>query len=181
MSEKQLTRAYQGRIPAKAMIENGVLWVPIAHHIDGVFENRETCTTITFERAEGELAEETLSLADEYRTLREQAERQPHPGEYFTLKEISTLPQGIGEPVERAGWQVYTPGDAIYASHSDDTQGQPHILYYRLEPRDAEIPAREALERFERSIVEHGRLRIRLKQVNEQMRQNANTLRASMQ
>lgn len=179
MTAQRITRTYEGRVPARPMIEQGVLWVPVAHHIDGVFENRATFTTVTFEQAEGALAEETLALSDEYRTLSRQVERRPHPGDHFELHPLQALPSWLGDPVERAGWQVYTPGETLYASHV--AQGTQHVTWYRLTPKAADATSRDALEQFERAIVEHGRTHIRLKQINAQLNANANTLQQQLQ
>lgn len=179
MTAQRITRTYEGRVPAQPMVEDGVLWVPVAHHIDGVFENRDTFTTVTFAQAEGALAEETLALIDEYRTLSRRVESKPHPGEHFELHPTQALPSWLGEPVERAGWQVYTPGETLYASHV--AQGTQQVTWYRLSPKVAGTTSRNALEQFERAIVEHGRTHIKLKQIIAQMNANANTLKQQLQ
>ncbi|WP_043527394.1 hypothetical protein [Litchfieldella xinjiangensis] len=181
MSDTRVTYTYEGRVPAKPRIEQGELWIPVAHHIEGVFENRDNVTTITYERAEGELADETLKLAEEYRALHAQTEHTPHPEVAFSLETLPTLPQGLDAPIERAGWQIYRTEDTLYASHSSPAEGQAQVAYYRLHPKDDDASLSEALERFERAIVEHGRKRIRLKQVNTQMQRNAETLRSHME
>lgn len=180
MTLQRMTRTYEGRVPAKPLIEQGILWIPVVHHVADVFENKDTHTTVTFAQAEGQLADETLALADEYRVLRQQIEHPPHPAKHFEMHAVPTLPSWVGDPVERAGWQVYTPGDEFYASHSDVSQGHPRIFYYRLTARQAGVAPHDALAQFEAAVVAHGRTRIKLKQVNAQMRTNANTLKARM-
>ncbi|MHB0774805.1 hypothetical protein [Halomonas sp. WWR20] len=181
MTATRMTRTYAGRVPAKPMIEGGALWVPVEHHIEGVFENAEAVTTVTFEQAQGELAEEALALAQQYRTLRERLDTQePHPRHHFEMQAITVLPSGIGDPVERGGWQLYTPGEELYASRSQLEQGRYRVLYYRLTPKVPGTLLHEALEQFELAIVTHGRMRIELKEINTRMGRNANELKRRM-
>ncbi|GAB2788992.1 hypothetical protein GCM10027040_14010 [Halomonas shantousis] len=180
MTAKRMTRTYEGRMPAQPMIEQGALWIPVEHHIEGVFENVDGVTTITYEQAEGALAEETLALAQQYRTLSEQADRKPHPEDFFAMQAVTTLPSDLGEPVERSGWQLYSAGEAFYASYNQFEQGQYRMLYYRLTPKTPDGSLNEARGRFERAIVTHGHKRIELKEINTRMGRNANELKRHM-
>lgn len=182
MTSARMTRTYEGRVPAKPLIEKGVLWIPVQHHIEGVFENREGVTTVTFAQAEGELAEATLALANEFRDLREQIASPPHPGDYFSLQLISALPATLSDPVERAGWQFYTVDDdeAFYASQPP-SPNNPQIAYYRLTAKDNNTNLRAAMDIFERAIVDQGHARIKLKQLDARMRENTTLLRRQME
>ncbi|QJQ96764.1 MULTISPECIES: hypothetical protein [Halomonadaceae] len=175
MSASLMTRTYEGRMPAKPLIEQSTLWLPVEHHIEGVFENREAQTTVTYAMAQGALAEETLALAEEYQRLHRQAKCCPDPSQYFVMQEMPSLPSEIGTPVERAGWQLYAWGDEMYASRPL-TQSA-HVAYYQFLPKRPAHSCAEALGHFEAEIVAHGRVRIRLQQTNEQMRTNARVLR----
>ncbi|WP_156817301.1 hypothetical protein [Modicisalibacter luteus] len=171
-----MTRTYEGRVPAKAVLENGALWVPIEHHIAGVFENGETSTKITFAQAEGALAETTLSLAEEYRELLKQADRPPKPEDHFTLHELSPPPTTLEAPIERGEWQFYWHGNELITSPIPSASA-PRQTFYRLLPRFDEMTLQDALDRFERDVVNHGHLRIRVKEINIKIRDNVKAIK----
>ncbi|MEC9483475.1 MAG: hypothetical protein UMU75_09180 [Halomonas sp.] len=174
---ESLTRTYEGRVPARPMIERGALWIPVAHHVEGVFENRQdTCTTVTFIHATGPLAEETLALAETYKSLRQQTQQAPCPQDYFVMHAIAALPSPLNEPFERAGWQFYRDGPTgeLYASQPPE---QSRIAFFRLAPKDDSATLQTALDAFERAIVNQGHKRIRLKEVDAAMRKNADLLK----
>jgi hypothetical protein len=182
MTSTRMTRTYEGRVPAKPLIENGVLWIPVQHHIEGVFENRAGVTTVTFAQATGTLADDTLALANEFRSLREQIDTPPHPGDYFAMKPISALPSTLNEPVERAGWQFYTANDEkVFYASQPPSQDNPQIAYYCLSSPSEDTPLPVAMDAFERAIVEQGHSRIKLKQLDARMRENTMTLRLQME
>jgi hypothetical protein len=174
---KQMTRTYEGRVPAKAIIEKGALWVPIEHHIEGVFENSEAYTTITFTQAEGDLAESTLSLAEAYRDLLKQIDHPPKPSDFFILQEISSPPTTLEAPLERGEWQFYWHGNELITSSLPSASAS-RQTFYRLHPRLDEMPLQEALDHFERAVVQHGHLRIRVKEINAKIRDNIKVIKA---
>lgn len=176
---RQTTRTYEGRIPAKAMVEGGVLWIPVDHHIEGVFENHEAHTTITFAQAEGDLAESTLVLTDEYRELQERANQPPTPEEYFALQELPSPPSTVDAPQERGEWQFYWHGRELLASRIPSAK-LPRPTFYRLYSRDEQLTLQTALDLFERAVVEHGHLRIRIKDINNKIRENINLLKKEL-
>ena len=176
---KQMTRTYEGRVPAKAVVENGALWVPIEHHIEGVFENRETYTTITFAQAEGTLAESTLALAEEYRELQQQADQAPDPSEFFSLQEITSPPSTVDSPIERGEWQFYWHDNELMASRIPSAS-EPRPAFYRLSAQFDETTLQETLDRFERAVVNHGHMRIRLKEINSKIRNNISAIKTSL-